>query len=44
MFPHANASHSHWWNQAEPLWVTSEKQGLRTAVYWFVFNATPIVR
>jgi len=34
MNPHPNASHPHWWNEAEPLWVTAEKQGIRTAVYW----------
>jgi len=47
MFPHPNASHPHWWNRAEPLWVTAEKQGVRTAVYWWdgcqvnIRNVTP---
>ena len=47
MFPHPNASHSHWWNQAEPLWVTAEKHNVRTAVYWWdgcqvpIHNVTP---
>ena len=42
MFPHANASHVHWWNQSEPLWVTSEKQGIKTAVYWWDGCQVPI--
>ena len=42
MFPHPNASHAHWWNQAEPLWVTAEKQGVRTAVYWWDGCQVPI--
>ncbi|XP_054155596.1 glycerophosphocholine cholinephosphodiesterase ENPP6-like [Oppia nitens] len=33
MSPHRNASHSHWWNQTEPLWVTAEQNGCRTAMY-----------
>lgn len=35
MFPHGNASHEHWWNEAEPIWITAEKQGLKTAMYWW---------
>ena len=42
MFPHANASHIHWWNQSEPLWVTAEKQGIKTAVYWWDGCQVPI--
>jgi ectonucleotide pyrophosphatase/phosphodiesterase family protein 6 len=42
MFPHPNASHVHWWNQTEPLWVTAEKQGVRTAVYWWDGCQVPI--
>lgn len=42
MFPHPNASHVHWWNQSEPLWVTAEKQGVRTAVYWWDGCQVPI--
>ncbi|CAN7938213.1 unnamed protein product [Ixodes hexagonus] len=30
-----NSSHPHWWNHAEPIWVTAEKSGLRTAMYWW---------
>ncbi|XP_054721389.1 glycerophosphocholine cholinephosphodiesterase ENPP6-like [Uloborus diversus] len=32
---HSNASHAHWWNDAEPVWVTAEKRDLKTAVYWW---------
>ncbi|CAN7938214.1 unnamed protein product [Ixodes hexagonus] len=35
MAPNPNASHPHWWNHAEPVWVTAEKNGLRTAMYWW---------
>ncbi|XP_074603685.1 glycerophosphocholine cholinephosphodiesterase ENPP6-like [Brevipalpus obovatus] len=35
MWPHSNASHPHWWEMAEPLWTTAEKQGVKTAVYWW---------
>ncbi|CAN8013225.1 unnamed protein product, partial [Ixodes persulcatus] len=35
MAPNPNASHAHWWNHAEPIWVTAEKNGLRTAMYWW---------
>ncbi|CAG2117897.1 unnamed protein product, partial [Medioppia subpectinata] len=33
MGPHPNASHTHWWTQSEPLWITAEKQGIKTAMY-----------
>lgn len=26
---------SFWWNQSEPLWITAEKNGIRTAVYFW---------
>ncbi|KFM82403.1 Ectonucleotide pyrophosphatase/phosphodiesterase family member 6, partial [Stegodyphus mimosarum] len=32
---HSNASHPHWWNDAEPIWVTAEKRDLKSAVYWW---------
>ncbi|KAG8192419.1 hypothetical protein JTE90_017953 [Oedothorax gibbosus] len=32
---HSNASHAHWWNDAEPVWVTAEKRDLKSAVYWW---------
>ncbi|XP_023227339.1 ectonucleotide pyrophosphatase/phosphodiesterase family member 6-like [Centruroides sculpturatus] len=32
---HSNASHAHWWNYAEPLWITAEKNGIKTAMYWW---------
>lgn len=35
MAPHPNASHEHWWNHAEPVWITAEKNGLRTGMYWW---------
>ncbi|XP_022254255.1 ectonucleotide pyrophosphatase/phosphodiesterase family member 6-like [Limulus polyphemus] len=35
MSPHPNASHEHWWNEAEPIWITAEKRGVRSAVYWW---------
>jgi predicted AlkP superfamily pyrophosphatase or phosphodiesterase len=35
MSPHPNASHPHWWNGAEPIWINAEKNGLKTAVYWW---------
>ncbi|XP_065304566.1 glycerophosphocholine cholinephosphodiesterase ENPP6-like isoform X2 [Dermacentor albipictus] len=35
MAPNPNASNPHWWNHAEPVWVTAEKNGLRTAMYWW---------
>ncbi|KAH6929771.1 hypothetical protein HPB50_005858 [Hyalomma asiaticum] len=35
MAPHPNASHPHWWNHAEPVWVTAEKNGLRTGMYYW---------
>ncbi|XP_049525572.1 glycerophosphocholine cholinephosphodiesterase ENPP6 isoform X2 [Dermacentor silvarum] len=35
MAPHPNVSHPHWWNHAEPVWVTAEKNGIRTAMYWW---------
>lgn len=35
MTPHPNASHAHWWNEAEPIWITAEKNDVKTAVYWW---------
>ncbi|CAG2104666.1 unnamed protein product, partial [Medioppia subpectinata] len=47
MSPHPNASHTHWWTQSEPLWITAEKQGVRTAMFdWdgcqVSFNGTKV--
>ncbi|XP_042900836.2 glycerophosphocholine cholinephosphodiesterase ENPP6-like [Parasteatoda tepidariorum] len=39
---HSNASHSHWWNNAEPVWVTAEKRDLKSAVYWWDGCQVPI--
>ncbi|RWS22401.1 ectonucleotide pyrophosphatase/phosphodiesterase family member 6-like isoform X1 [Leptotrombidium deliense] len=33
MSPHPNASHKHWWNKAEPIWVTVEKAGKKVAMF-----------
>jgi predicted AlkP superfamily pyrophosphatase or phosphodiesterase len=34
-FTMAHSSDPRWWNEAEPLWVTADKQGLRTAtMFW----------
>ena len=35
MAPDKNASHPHWWNGAEPVWINAEKHDLKTAVYWW---------
>lgn len=35
MAPNLNASHPHWWNGAEPIWINAEKHDLKTAVYWW---------
>lgn len=31
-----------WWNQAEPIWVTAEKQGVRTATMFWPGSDVPI--
>ncbi len=34
-FTMASGFDSRWWNQAEPLWITADRQGLRTAsMFW----------
>ncbi|GBM14740.1 Ectonucleotide pyrophosphatase/phosphodiesterase family member 6 [Araneus ventricosus] len=35
MGPNDTASVPHWWDSAEPLWITAEKKGLRSALYWW---------
>ncbi|XP_067136126.1 glycerophosphocholine cholinephosphodiesterase ENPP6-like [Centruroides vittatus] len=35
MAPNKNASHPHWWNYTEPLWITAEKNGIRVGSYWW---------
>lgn len=35
MAPNETASVPHWWNEAEPLWITAEKNGIRSALYWW---------
>ncbi len=33
MTPHPNASHQHWWNQSEPIWINAQGNGVKTAMY-----------
>ena len=33
MTPHPNASHPHWWNQSEPIWINAQENGVKTAMY-----------
>lgn len=35
MGPNDTASVQHWWEHAEPLWVTAEKRGIKSALYWW---------
>ncbi|XP_023240187.1 ectonucleotide pyrophosphatase/phosphodiesterase family member 6-like [Centruroides sculpturatus] len=35
MGPNKTASVLHWWNHAEPIWITAEKNNLRTSLYWW---------
>ncbi|XP_067123323.1 glycerophosphocholine cholinephosphodiesterase ENPP6-like [Centruroides vittatus] len=35
MLPNPNSTNPHWWESAEPIWVTAEKQGIKTAAYWW---------
>ncbi|KAG8192378.1 hypothetical protein JTE90_029105 [Oedothorax gibbosus] len=35
MAPNDTANVPHWWNSAEPLWITAEKRGIRSALYWW---------
>lgn len=35
MAPNDTANVPHWWNNAEPLWITAEKKGIRSALYWW---------
>lgn len=30
-----NGMNSFWWNQSEPIWIASERQGLRTGVFYW---------
>jgi predicted AlkP superfamily pyrophosphatase or phosphodiesterase len=38
----ANASDARWWNGAEPIWVTAERAGLRTATMFWPGSQAPI--
>ncbi|MUV14022.1 ectonucleotide pyrophosphatase/phosphodiesterase [Noviluteimonas gilva] len=38
----AQASDARWWNGAEPLWVTAQKQGLATATMFWPGSQAPI--
>lgn len=33
-FPGKGQMHKHWWNKAEPLWITALKHRLKVATYW----------
>ncbi|GFU52964.1 hypothetical protein NPIL_203881 [Nephila pilipes] len=35
MIPAKNSSEPRWWQAAEPIWITAEKNGLRSALYWW---------
>ncbi|XP_076356226.1 glycerophosphocholine cholinephosphodiesterase ENPP6-like isoform X1 [Tachypleus tridentatus] len=35
MAPDPSSNKIHWWNQSEPLWITAEKNNLRSALYWW---------
>ncbi|XP_023233226.1 ectonucleotide pyrophosphatase/phosphodiesterase family member 6-like [Centruroides sculpturatus] len=35
MLYNPNSTNSHWWESAEPIWVTAEKRGIKTALYWW---------
>ncbi|XP_035214155.1 glycerophosphocholine cholinephosphodiesterase ENPP6-like [Stegodyphus dumicola] len=35
MGPNDTASVPHWWDWAEPIWITAEKHGIRSALYWW---------
>ena len=35
MLPNKGSTDEHWWNVAEPIWVTAEKQGKYAAMYWW---------
>ncbi len=33
---------SHWWNQGEPVWITAEKQGVRSACFFWPGSETEL--
>lgn len=35
MLNNTNSTNPHWWEKAEPIWVTAEKSGIKTALYWW---------
>ncbi|GFY45365.1 hypothetical protein TNIN_451601 [Trichonephila inaurata madagascariensis] len=35
MIPAAGAADPHWWNDAEPIWITAEKNNKKSALYWW---------
>ncbi|XP_055934778.1 glycerophosphocholine cholinephosphodiesterase ENPP6-like [Argiope bruennichi] len=35
MIPAMNSSDPRWWQQAEPIWITAQKNNLKTALYWW---------
>lgn len=34
LFEGTSASHPHWWNRAEPIWIRAARRGKRVAAYW----------
>ncbi|XP_055934350.1 glycerophosphocholine cholinephosphodiesterase ENPP6-like [Argiope bruennichi] len=35
MLPKPGADDARWWNDAEPIWITAEKNSKRSAMYWW---------
>ncbi|GIY81643.1 hypothetical protein CDAR_307661 [Caerostris darwini] len=35
MIPAMNSSEPIWWQEAEPIWITAQKNGLKSALYWW---------
>jgi predicted AlkP superfamily pyrophosphatase or phosphodiesterase len=40
----AEGKHSFWWNQSEPIWITAERNGLRSGIYYWEGCQTEIHR
>ncbi|GFS39146.1 hypothetical protein NPIL_401651, partial [Nephila pilipes] len=35
MIPAPGSADTHWWNDAEPIWITAEKNNKKSALYWW---------
>ncbi|CAL1274325.1 unnamed protein product [Larinioides sclopetarius] len=35
MMPNPGSDDVHWWNDAEPIWITAEKNNKKSALYWW---------